>query len=150
MVDLASRLVYIEAIAITSSTLRLSTMNAAKLRQKRQDILDDIARIPRLKRGKLSERKRRSKTSGEPIASQFIFQCWKDGRNASQHVCAEDLPGVREAVSGYERFKQLAEAFVGVSETLTEMEAPVLNLKKTPLPKLPAASASRKRESSSK
>ena len=90
-----------------------------------------MARIPRLKRGILSERKRRSASTGQPCASQFIFQRWENGHNKAQHVPSEDLPKVRSAVEGFQLFNQLADQFVQVSEELTELEAPVLLEKKT-------------------
>ena len=122
--------------------------NPTKLRQQRQDILEQMSRIPRLKRGTLSERKRRSASTGHPGASQFIFQRWEDGRNKAQHVPTADLPKLRSAVEGFQLFNQLAEQFVSLSEKLTELEAPMLRSKKYS-PKQPGKRASAKRKTSS-
>jgi len=72
--------------------------------QKRH-ILQQIAAIPAMERGKLSTYsfKDRSGANGP----YHKLQQWQEGKNQTRYVPAEDLPQVQAALAGYEQYQQL-------------------------------------------
>jgi hypothetical protein len=72
--------------------------------QKRH-ILQQIAAIPTMERGKLSTYsfKDRSGANGP----YHKLQQWQEGKNQTRYVPAEDLPQVQAALAGYEQYQQL-------------------------------------------
>jgi len=68
-------------------------------------LLEQIAAISAMERGKLSEYsfRERSDTSGP----YHKLQRWQDGRNHTRHVSADELPAVQTALAGYAQFRQL-------------------------------------------
>lgn len=85
-------------------------------------ILAQIAQIQSMEFGKLSEYRHsgRSQDSG----SYFRLQIWKEGKNQSRHVRPEELPALREAVEGYDRFRTLIEQYAEaiVAQTRARLE----------------------------
>lgn len=81
---------------------------------RRQDILDQMASITRMERGKLSPM-----SSSSP---RFRLQCWHDGANRTLYVPAAQLEAVRSAVANHERFQALANEFVDVTVAATRAE----------------------------
>lgn len=71
----------------------------------KQQLLQQIAAIPAMERGKLSAYsfKDRPGQSGP----YHKLQSWQDGKNHTRYVPAEELPAVQAALSGYEQFQQL-------------------------------------------
>jgi hypothetical protein len=65
-------------------------------------LLEQIAAIPTMERGKLSPH-----SSGR----HQKLQCWQDGKNHTRHVTAEELPAVQEALAGYAQYRQLTEQY---------------------------------------
>jgi hypothetical protein len=110
-------------------------LTAAQLKNRREDLLEEMRGIRRMKRGQLSEQML-SRTAADGSRQQrgpyYTLQAWKDGKNHSQRVPQQQLPAVREAVEGYQKLKRLAEEFAEVTETLTELSGPLLPEKKTP------------------
>ena len=87
------------------------------IEEQKAAILQQMGQIPCLIRGKLT-----SQTYGAPGRSQgpyFTLQRWEQGKNKSQRVPAPQLPLIQEAVSGFARFQQLADQFVGLAEQQT-------------------------------
>jgi hypothetical protein len=72
-------------------------------------ILQQIAAIPVMERGKLSDYsfKERSGASGPYHKLQY----WQDGKNHTRYVSAEELPAVEAAVAGHAQYRQLAEQY---------------------------------------
>ena len=72
--------------------------------QKRH-ILEQIASIPTMERGKLSTYsfKDRSGANGP----YHKLQQWHEGKNKTRYVSAEEVPLVQSALAGYERYQQL-------------------------------------------
>lgn len=68
-----------------------------------------MAAIAAMERGKLSAYtfKERSGASGP----YHKLQQWRDGKNQTRYVSAEELPAVQEALAGYARFQQLTEQY---------------------------------------
>ena len=110
-------------------------MNSTQIKNRRDDILLKMRNIPSMKRGQLTEQTlTRTAADGtkQKRGPYFTLQRWEKGRNRSQRVHADQLPAVRAAVQGYQRFKELSEEFAELTEQLTEMKSPLLPQKKTP------------------
>lgn len=75
----------------------------------KQQILQQIAAIPTMERGKLSAYsfKERSGVAGP----YHKLQHWQDGRNHTRYVPAEELPAVEAALAGYAQFRRLTEEY---------------------------------------
>jgi len=65
-------------------------------------LLEQIAAIPAMERGKLSKR-----ASGP----YHKLQRWQDGKNHTRHVSADELPAVQSALAGYAQYRQLTEQY---------------------------------------
>ena len=59
---------------------------------KKTQLLEQIAAIPAMERGKLSPH-----SSGR----HQKLQCWQGGKNHTRHVAADELPAVESALAGY-------------------------------------------------
>ena len=68
-------------------------------------ILEEIAAIADMERGKLSEYsfKDRSPAAGPYHKLQF----WREGKNHTRYISAAELPAVEAALAGHARFEQL-------------------------------------------
>ncbi len=65
-------------------------------------LLEQIAAIPAMERGKLSLH-----SSGR----HYKLQSWQQGKNHTRHVPAEQLPAVQSALAGYAQYRQLTEQY---------------------------------------
>jgi len=90
----------------------------------KQHLLQRIAAIPAMERGKLSAYSF-SERSG--VAGPYHkLQHWQDGKNHTRYVPAEDLPALQVALAGYAQYQQLTEQYAQlvVAETRRNMAAP--------------------------
>src|SRR5882757_5170279 len=76
---------------------------------KKQQILQDIAAIPNMERGKLSTYsfKERSGRAGP----YHKLQQWENGKNHTRYVPAEEVPAVQAALAGYTEYEQLTKQY---------------------------------------
>ena len=102
----------------------MSTTPASKLGQ---DLLANMARIPVIIPGKLSQRK---DLSGR--INGWKLQRWNNGRNQTRYVPAEQVEKVREGTLGHQQFMALAEEYVEAKgqEALSALAAPPESKKK--------------------
>ncbi len=72
-------------------------------------LLQQIAAIDAMERGKLSTYgfKERPGVSGPYHKLQY----WRDGKNHTRYVSAEELPAVEAALAGHAQFRQLTEQY---------------------------------------
>ena len=99
-------------------------------------LLEQIAAIPAMERGKLSPH-----SSGR----HQKLQSWQAGRNHTRHVAADELPAVQSALAGYAQYRQLTERYADL--VIQETRQNIAAAKK----KIPArlqASSRRKKKSS--
>lgn len=101
--------------------------NDLSLQKQKAAILQQMGQIPSIIRGKLSSQTYVSK--GRSQGPYFTLQRWDEGKNKSQRIPPQQLPMIEEAVSGFKRFQQLADQFVGLTEKQT-WEAQPADLKK--------------------
>jgi len=88
-----------------------------------QQLLQRIAAIPAMERGKLSAYSF-SERSG--VAGPYHkLQHWQDGKNHTRYVPAEDLPALQAALAGYAQYQQLTEQYAQlvIAETRRNMTA---------------------------
>ena len=97
------------------------------LQQQRQDILQQIQAIQRLRRCSFSRQSFRPKRRGGPAPGPyFLLQGYAQGRKVSERIPAERAAQVEQDVQNYQRFQQLADQFVTVADQLTrQADAPV-------------------------
>jgi len=79
-------------------------------------ILTEMATLTTMERGTLSEEHRtRPASNGRGtvrLGPYYKLQAWDHGRNASRRVSAAEVPALKEDLANYERFTELAGAFV--------------------------------------
>jgi hypothetical protein len=67
-------------------------------------LLQQIAAIPAMERGKLCEHTIKERPQAGPYHK---LQQWQDGRNRTRYVSGQELPAVKSAIEGYAQFQQL-------------------------------------------
>jgi hypothetical protein len=103
---------------------------------KKTHLLEQIAAIPAMERGKLSLH-----SSGR----HQKLQCWQGGKNHTRHVSADELPAVESALAGYAQYRQLTEEYADL--VIQETRQSIAAAKKKS-PSRPPSSLPRKRKSS--
>ena len=75
----------------------------------KQQLLQRIAAIPAMERGKLSSYSfnERSGTAGP----YYKLQHWQNGQNHTRHIPADELSAVQAALAGYAQYEQLTEQY---------------------------------------
>jgi len=99
-------------------------------------LLAQIAAIPAMERGKLSPH-----SSGRHLK----LQCWREGRNNTRHVPADELPAVQDALSGYAQYRQLTEQYADL--VIQETRQNIAAAKKKHLTRPPSSSRRKKKSS---
>ena len=66
-----------------------------------QSLLQQIAQIQRMERGKLSVIRE------GPAGPYFKLQTWENGKNVSRYIPRELASAVEEAIAGYKQFEEL-------------------------------------------
>jgi hypothetical protein len=103
---------------------------------KKTQLLEQIAAIPAMERGKLSPH-----SSGR----HQKLQCWQEGRNHTRHVSTDELPAVESALAGYAQYRQLTEEYADL--VIQETRQSIAAAKKKSRSR-PPSSLLRKRKSS--
>lgn len=98
-------------------------------------LLEQIAAIPAMERGKLSPH-----SSGR----HQKLQCWQGGKNHTRHVAADELPAVQSALAGYAQYRQLTEQYA--DRVIQETRQNIAAAKKKH--RRPPSSSPRKKKSS--
>jgi len=108
------------------------TFNLAQLRQRRVQILDEIATIDCVRRGHLSEQFFKSTRDGKTSrrGPYYVLQRWFQGKNLCERVPADQVEPIRQGVEGYKRFQHLAEEFAVVCEQITLLAGRIPEVKK--------------------
>jgi hypothetical protein len=78
-----------------------------------QRLLDRMARIERMERGRICQ------MAGRP---HYNHQTWQDGRNVVRYVPADQVPELQEAIDGYNLFRSLAEQYADEIIRVTRKE----------------------------
>lgn len=91
-----------------------------------ESILQDLAQIQRLDRGTVSVIRQ------GPEGAYYNHQCYENGRNVSRYLPGEQVAEVKEAIAGYQRFRQLVDQYVELMVEKTRAERQAGLKKKTP------------------
>jgi hypothetical protein len=102
-------------------------------------ILQQIASIPTMERGKLSVIK---ESSTGPF---YKIQAREQGKNVTRYVPRDQVAAVQEAIKGYQRFESLTEQYAQQVINRTRQAIAAGSKKK---PQLPTSSSPRMRKSS--
>jgi hypothetical protein len=108
----------------------------------KQYLLQQIAAIPAMERGKLSAYsfKERSGAAGP----YHKLQHWHNGKNQTRYIPSDELPVVEAALAGYARYQQLTEEYAQL--LIAETRQNIATSKKSK--SHPPSSLPRKRKSS--
>ena len=95
----------------------------SQLEQRRQQILQQIQAIDRLRRGSLSRQffKKGRADAKAPQGPYYVLQGYIRGQKFSERVPAEQAPQIEPLVANYQRFEELAEEFVAVTDQITRL-----------------------------
>jgi len=107
-------------------------VSIAQLEQRREQILQQIQAIDRLRRGSLSRQFFKKRRAGSPAQQgpYFVLQGYVQGQKFSERVPAEQAPQLEPLVANYKRFEALAQEFVSVTDRLTRLSQGVPEAKK--------------------
>lgn len=87
-----------------------------------QSLIDQIAAIRTMLPGTLAEEYRQAPSSSsnntKPLGPYFKHQCWKDGRNVSRRVPADEAAQLREDIDNARHFHQFT-AQLNINDTLS-------------------------------
>ena len=74
--------------------------------------------------GKLCQYQHRDRPKDSP--SHCCLQTWCAGKDRTRYIRPEELPAIQEANDGHQRFRELAEQYVGivVAETRQRLDDP--------------------------
>src|SRR5213594_4248539 len=75
----------------------------------KQHLLQQIAVIPAMERGKLSTY--RFKERSGAAGPYYKLQHWEEGKNKTRYVPTEEVPQVEAALAGYAQYRQLTEEY---------------------------------------
>lgn len=97
-------------------------MNTNNYQAKRKELLDRMEGIDRMHEGRLSEEYRERVVDGRTLRNgpYYKHQQWKDGKNVSRRVKADEAERLREGIEGMDQFKRLCEDYARTTVAMTE------------------------------
>jgi hypothetical protein len=105
---------------------------SARLQKRRSELIGEIEGIRRLRRGQISEQyieKPDAEGKMKRYGPYYVWQATIKGKKRSVRVARQQVDAVREDIVAHQRFKELCEELVDVTEQLTRQE-PVRDSKK--------------------
>jgi hypothetical protein len=96
---------------------------AGTLEQQREQVLEQMRSIERLRRGSFRRQFFKLEQAGRTVTRgpYYLLQGFIRGRKFAERVPAEVAEQVGQQVQDYQRFQQLAERFVTVTDQLTRL-----------------------------
>lgn len=94
----------------------------SSLRKQRNEIIDQLKSIQRIRRGQISEQYiERQGADGKMkrFGPYYVWQASIQGKKRSRRIPKEDVEQVREDLQEYQEFKVLCEQLVDVTEKMT-------------------------------
>lgn len=82
--------------------------------ERRREILAQIAQVPVIIDGTLSQRER--KRGGAQAMVYHQLQRWRGGRNDTRHIPSERVAAVRQGIHGHERVQELIKEIASLDE----------------------------------
>ena len=92
---------------------------------RRKQILQKIAGIDCMEKGRLTEEYRERYKDGKRVrlGPYYKHQRWGDGRNVSRRVPVAEVEQLRKAVDGYHQFEDLTEEYAQITIEITQHAA---------------------------
>lgn len=126
--------------------------------ERRRLILQEIASIERMERGRLCPFKNPKRAADPNAPTYFKHQAWHEGKNHTCYVSADKAPALEEAIEGYQTFRRLSEEYaqLTIEETRENLQLdeqhrkkkrsskPRISRKPKPSSKSPKAGSSKK------
>jgi hypothetical protein len=108
-----------------------------ELRRQREEVLQKIQTIDRLRRGTLSEQFFTKRRQGKTVRQgpYYVLQCYLKGCKCSERIPAEQAEQVKSEVANYQLFQELAEQFVQITDQITRLESGQTDAKKNSSPR---------------
>lgn len=90
----------------------------------RKSILEEMSRIERMQRGRLTEEYRQREVDGEIHKSgpYFKHQVWRGGKNVSRRVKVNEAEELRKGIEGLDRFKELSAEYIEATVAQTNAQ----------------------------
>ena len=109
----------------------------SQLEKRREQILQQIQAIDRLRRGSLSRQffKTSSADSKTKQGPYYVLQGYVQGQKFSERIPAQQAQQLEPLVANYKRFEELAEEFVSVTDQITRLSQDAPEAKKNSRPK---------------
>jgi hypothetical protein len=119
------------------------------VQQQREQVVEEMRAIDRLRRGTLSEHFLRRHQHGKTVTHgpYFVLQGYLRGKKFSRHIPAEQAAQVAVDVENYQRFQSLAERFVTLTDEMTQGEDPPDSKKNSGRRKSPTRASGRRKVS---
>jgi hypothetical protein len=102
-----------------------------QLRQQRQDLLQQMQSIDRLRRGSLSKQFFQARAAAQQ-GPYYVLQGFFHGKKFAHRIPEDQAAQVQADVENYRRFQSLAEEYVTLSEQITCLQDRPGAVKKTP------------------
>lgn len=97
--------------------------NLDQLLHQRQNLLQNMQAIDRLRRGSLSQQFFGSKAKPTAkLGPYFVLQGFFQGKKFSERIPEDQAGQVRQDVDNYRRFQALAEEYVTLSDQITQIQ----------------------------
>jgi hypothetical protein len=108
----------------------------AGLEKQRSRILEQMAALDRIERGRLSEQFLKGHKQGQPVSwgPYYVLQRRLGPKVLKERVPAERLSTVQADIQNHEHFLELADRFAEITETMTGLQDADPELKKKPRP----------------
>lgn len=121
-----------------------------ELWRQREEVLEKIQAIDRLRRGTLSEQFFTKKREGKTVRQgpYYVLQCYLKGCKCSERIAVAHAEQVRSDVANYQLFQELAEQFVTLTDQITRLENGQTDAKKNSSPRKSVKNNSENREPS--
>jgi len=124
----------------------IASMNLSSLARQRDQILEQMRALDRMRRGSLSRQFFKAVTKGgADRGPYYVLQGYLKGRKFSERVPAKKAAQVEEEVENYHRFQELCERFVTLTDRMTRMADEEPGSKKNSAKKRSPKNASAKR-----
>jgi len=108
------------------------TASLSQLEDRREQILQQIKAIDRLRRGSLSRQffKKPRAGSNPPQGPYYVLQAYFHGQKFAERIPADQAPQIELLAANYRRFTELAEEFVTVTDQITRLSQAAPEAKK--------------------
>lgn len=110
--------------------------NYATLQRQRSHILDQMAALDRMERGRLCEQFLKGTKDGQPVSwgPYHVLQRRLGQKVLKKRVPAARLPAVQADIQRHEQFLKLADHYAELTEAMTHLQDATPELKKKPMP----------------